>query len=227
MNSEGQMAASELVSVELPGAGKVGAAVRTVHGAMCRVIYAPGAGSNLDDPFGAFLADRLANAGIASVRFQFPYMEARKRAPDRPPVLEATWRAVIDRVRSPGERLVVGGRSMGGRIASQVVAQGDRVDALALFAYPLHQPGHPERPRKEHLPAIDVPTLFCSGTRDAFASPDELRNVARTMPNATVHLLADADHGFAVPRSTGRSREDVWAEATTALIDFLRSSALI
>ncbi|HET9476105.1 MAG TPA: alpha/beta family hydrolase, partial [Dehalococcoidia bacterium] len=108
-------------------------------------IYAPGAGSNIHDPFGAFAARELASGGITVIRFQFPYQEAAKRAPDRPQVLEEAWRAVIDAIRPGDGRLVIGGRSMGGRIASQVVAQGVEVDALALFAYPLHPPGKPEQ----------------------------------------------------------------------------------
>ena len=108
------------------------------------LVYAPGAGSNLNDPFGRYLAQHLAGAGISTVRFQFPYMEDRKRRPDPPRLLEETWREVIRIVRPSSGRLVIGGRSMGGRIASQVVAQGTKVDGLALFAYPLHPPSNPE-----------------------------------------------------------------------------------
>lgn len=184
-------------------------------------VYAPGAGSNVHDPFGRFACRELARLGMASLRFQFPYMEAKRRGPDRPPVLEATWRSVLEAVRTPRLRLVAGGRSMGGRIASQVVAQGVEVDALALFAYPLHPPGKPERARDEHLPAIRAPTLFCSGTRDAFASSDELRVAAAKVPRSTLHLLEGADHGFAVPKSSGRTREEVWAEAVGTLTSWL------
>jgi hypothetical protein len=120
-------------------------------------------------------------------------------------------------------RLIVGGRSMGGRIASMVVAAGEEVDGLALFAYPLHPPGQPERLRAEHLPKIAVPTLFCSGTRDAFASPEELRAAAKKVKRSTVHLLDGADHGFSVPKTSGRAKEDVWTEATQALLDWLSS----
>lgn len=186
-------------------------------------LYAPGAGSNVHDPFGRYCCRRLAGEGVACLRFQFPYMEARKRGPDRPAVLEQTWRAVIEAAREPGVRLAAGGRSMGGRIASQVVAQGVAVDALVLFAYPLHPPGKPERTRDQHLPGIGVPTFFCSGTRDAFASPEELRAAAAKVRRSPVHLLADADHGFAVPKTSGRTREDVWAEAVDALLDWLRT----
>ena len=188
------------------------------------LVYAPGAGSNVHDPFGVYACRTLAKEGIASVRFQFPYMEAGKRSPDPPRVLEATWRAVLEAVRTPGVRLVVGGRSMGGRIASQVVAQGAEVGAVALFAYPLHPPGKPLQLRDQHLPAIKAPTLFCSGTNDAFASPDELSAAASKVRLSTIHLLNGADHGFAVPKSSGRTREDVRGEAVAALLDWLQGA---
>jgi predicted alpha/beta-hydrolase family hydrolase len=111
---------------------------------------------------------------------------------------------------------------MGGRIGSQVVAQEATADALALFAYPLHPPGKPDQRRDAHLSSIDVPTYFCSGTNDAFASPDELWEAADLVANATVHLLDRADHGFAVRKSSGRTREDVWNEAVDAMWEWLR-----
>ena len=189
-------------------------------------VYAPGAGSNLKDPFGAFLAGKLPNAGIGLVRFQFPYSEAGRSAPDRPAVLEATWRAVVEAVRPPAGRLAAGGRSMGGRIASQVVATGLAVDRLALFAYPLHPPGRPDLARVAHLGSIQAPTLFCSGTRDAFAAPEELEAAAAAIPRASLHFLAGADHGFNVLKSSGRTRTEVWAEATQALLDSLSAIRL-
>ena len=184
-------------------------------------VYAPGAGSNLQDPFGAFAARELTAGGMTIVRFQFPYMEAGRSGPDRPPVLEATWRAVIEAVREPRRRIVVGGRSMGGRIASQVVAQGTEVDALTLFAYPLHPPGKPEQLRIEHLPKLKLPTLFVSGTRDAFGAPDELKATAKKVRGSKMHLLDGADHGFAVKKSTGRTKDDVFAEAVGVFGDWL------
>ncbi len=184
-------------------------------------VYAPGAGSNIHDPFGTYAARELAARGVAVVRFQFPYQEAGKRAPDRTPVLEETWRAVIAGVRPARGWLAVGGRSMGGRIASQVVAQGLEVDALVLFAYPLHPPGRPGQTQDTHLAAIGIPTLFCSGTNDAFASPAELRAAAAKVALSSVHLLEGADHGFAVPKASGRTRQDVWAEAVGAMLHWL------
>ncbi len=184
-------------------------------------VYAPGAGSNLQDPFGVYAARELAGHGISTLRFQFPYMETGRKALDRPPVLEATWNAVIDSIRDPKRRVVVGGRSMGGRIASQVIAQGVNADALALFAYPLHPPGKPDTLRVEHLPKLKLPTLFVSGTNDAFGSPQELRVAAKKVRGSKVHLLDGADHGFAIKKSSGRTKTDVYAEVVSALADWL------
>ena len=200
-------------------------AVRTpAKDARWTFIYAPGAGSNIHDPFGAYAAKALASRGVTTVRFQFPYMEAGKRGPDRPPVLEATWRAVIDVVRDPRTRTVVGGRSMGGRIASMVAASPDNavaVDAVALFAYPLHPPGKPEQLRVAHFATLKAPTLFVSGTNDSFGTPDELRAATKTLKKAKLHFLDRADHGFAVPKASGRTRQDVWAEAVNVFVAWL------
>lgn len=185
-------------------------------------VYAPGAGSNVHDPFGRYACDELAAKGFTCARFQFPYMEEKRRAPDRAVVLEKTWRAVIAEARALGDTLIVGGRSMGGRIASHVVAQGERIDALILFAYPLHAPAKPEQSRDAHLPSITVPTLFCSGTRDAFALPDELRTVTSKMKRATLHVLEGADHSYAAPAASGRQREDVWQEAVETALAWLK-----
>ncbi|MEX2225469.1 MAG: alpha/beta family hydrolase [Dehalococcoidia bacterium] len=208
--------------IDVEGAGAVGALRTAAKRAVWTFVYAPGASATLQDPFGVYSANALAQHGVEVVRFEFPYMAAKRKAPDRPPLLEATWRAVIDAVRSNDRKLVVGGRSMGGRIASQIVAQGVKIDALALFAYPLHAPGRPEKIRDEHFPSLKCRTLFCSGTNDAFASPGELRSAASKVKRAKVHLLEGADHGFAVKKASGRTREDVWAEAVAAMAEWLR-----
>jgi predicted alpha/beta-hydrolase family hydrolase len=184
-------------------------------------IYAPGAGATLEDGFGVYTAGRLASLGMATLRFVFPYVEAGRRVPDRTPVLEATWRAAIAAARGRAERLAIGGRSMGGRIASQVVAAGEAVDALALFAYPLHPPGQPERLRDAHLSRVAIPALFCSGTRDAFGTPEELERAVRLVPAGRLHLLDGADHSFRAARATGRTQKDVWAEAADSFLRWL------
>ena len=205
----------------LDHAGGVSVLWNAVDGAEWTFVYAPGAGSSLRDPFGRRLAERLPEAGVSLVRFQFPYQEAGSRRPDRPATLLATWRAVLESARSDGMRTVIGGRSLGGRIASMLASEGALADALALFAYPLHPPGRPEQLRTAHLPGIACPALFCSGTRDPFASPDELAAAVAVVPDARVHLLDGADHGFATLKSSGRSREDVWDEAAGVLVGWL------
>ena len=187
-------------------------------------VYAPGAGSNINDSFGVYLCRRLAEGGIGSVRFQFEYMEAKRRRPDSPRVLEETWRNVMDHVRCPDLKITVGGRSMGGRIASQVVAKGAEVDSLVLFAYPLRPPWNPDRVREKHLPQIAARTLFCSGTRDTFATPDELSEAASKVSGSTVHFLDGADHGFDTLKSSDRTKEDVWEEAVSLTLEWLEMS---
>lgn len=183
--------------------------------------YAPGAGSSLNDGFGVHLCERLAAEGMGALRFQFPYQQARSGRPDAPALLQATWLSAIEAARPLGARLAVGGRSMGGRIASMVVAAGAPVDALTLFAYPLRPPGRPDKVRAGHLPQIAVPTLFCSGTRDSFGTPEELAGAAGLVPQSTLHLLQGADHGFDCLKSSGRTRAQVWQEAADTTIAWL------
>lgn len=216
------MARTTKLSVKVEGGATV-TAVRhgPKSGAAWTVVYAPGAGSNIDDAFGVYLCETLSDIGAMAVRFQFPYQEAGKSGPDRPPVLEATWRAVIDATRPADGKLCIGGRSMGGRIASMVHADGVKCDALALFAYPLHPPGKPDAARTEHLPAMKARTLFVSGTNDAFGSPDEIAAAAALVKRSKLHLLDGADHGFAVPKRTGRTKADVHAEAVGVMVKWL------
>ena len=214
----------ESIQLSVGPHGSVTAVVNAAVGASDWVfIYAPGAGSNINDTFGRYASDKLVEAGITTVRFQFPYVEAGRRRLDAPDVLEATWRAAIEQERLRASRMVVGGRSMGGRIAPQVVAKGVVVDALALFAYPLHPPGRPKQLRDRHLSAITVPTLLCSDTRDAFGTPEELNEASGKIPFHNVHFLDGGDHGFTPLKASGLTRQDVWWEAVEAMLDWLRA----
>ena len=216
---------SEAIRVDIPG-GETVTVIRDrpVSGnPLWTFVYAPGAGSNIGDPFGSRLASRLAEHEIVTVRFQFPYMEAHRRRPDRPEVLEGTWRQVMDAVRDDQLKLAIGGRSMGGRIASQVVAGSADADALVLFAYPLRPPNNPTKVRDTHFCDIRVPTLFCSGTRDSFGSPEELADAASKVPDSKLLLLEGADHGFDLLKSAGRTREQVWDKAIGKFVDWLLS----
>jgi len=188
-----------------------------------------GAGGDRKTPFLMRVAEGLASSGRGVVLYNFPYTDARRRAPDPPDVLEATARAVADHARASlgGRKVVLGGKSMGGRIASQAVAKGAAADGLLFLGYPLHPPGRPETLRDRHLPAIRVPMLFVQGTRDTFARWDLLEAViARLGAMATLHRVEEADHSFRVPKRTGRTAADVEAEIVQASLGWLAANGL-
>ena len=190
------------------------------------IVLAHGAGTDRDHPSLRAWQEVFAQAGYLAVVFNFPYRERGRTLPDPRPVLEQSWRAVIDHVRSSADLaprwLAIGGRSMGGRMATYVVADGVAVDALALLAYPLHPAGRPDRLRADHLPRVVVPTLFVQGTRDALAERARLATAAAAMPDATIHWIDQGDHGFRVPKRTGRSEADVHAEITGTIVAWLK-----
>ncbi len=177
-----------------------------------------GAGGNLHTPGLAQYAVALAAAGVGAVRFNFPYAEAKRKVPDRQPVLEACFRAVAEQVGGRVKRLYLGGRSMGGRIASHVVAGGFAARGLVFLSYPLHPPGQPHRLRAAHLKEIAVPMLFVQGERDAFARPPLLHSVLETLPGATLHPVEGADHGLTV---RGRDPADVTRELVEATREWM------
>src|SRR5262245_16707923 len=184
------------------------------------VLLAHGAGSDMNGAALVAVADVLAGAGIASLRFNYPYRSAGRNAPDRPKTLDAATREaaaeLARRAKLPPERLVLGGRSMGGRYCSMVVgAEEDPVPALGLLllGYPLHAAGKPDQPRVEHFPRIHVPVLIVSGTRDALASREALTAAARKVRGSrTFHWLDTADHGYRPLKSSGRSAAQVLDE---------------
>ena len=188
------------------------------------VVLGHGAGGNRRNPMLLALAQALAGSGRAVLLYDFPYAAKGRRRPDPPPVLEATTRAAASlALGATGARKIVhGGRSMGGRIASQVVAAGGRAEGLAFLGYPLHPPGQFEKRREAHLPGIEAPMLFVQGTRDAFAREDLLRALmARLGARAELVRVPEADHSFGVLKRSGRTPEDVLAEVREALLAWL------
>ncbi len=198
-------------------------------GADRAVLLAHGAGSDFQGGALRVVADALAAAKIPSLRFNYPYRSAGRNAPDRPKVLEATTREaaaeLAKRAKLPPERLVLGGRSMGGRYCSMVVgADDDPVPALGLLmlSYPLHAAGKPEKPRTEHFPAIRVPVLFVSGTRDSLAGKDDLTKAAKAIRGKTAfHWIDTADHGYRPLKASGRTTDDVLAEVAEASVGWV------
>lgn len=190
------------------------------------VLLAPGAGADMRAEFMEVFAKGLAGSGLCVVRFNFAYAEQGRKSPDRQPVLEETYRAVAEHVRAQlaPATLVLGGKSMGGRIGSHVVASGVDVDGLVFLGYPLHPPGKPERLRDAHLYDVRCPMLFVEGTRDPFCPLETLERVRRKIaaPNA-LHVVDDGDHSFKVRKTSGRSTSQAWDEAIAAVAEWVRS----
>lgn len=182
------------------------------------LVLAHGAGNNKDNSLLVAVGEALASRGISVLRFNFPYMEAGRKAPDPGPRLESCYRSVAAYAAGRHERVFLGGKSLGGRIASQIVAQGTPVSGLVFLGYPLHPPGRPERLRDEHLAAIDVPMLFCQGTRDPFADSDLLRSTLDRLPTATLVPIEGGDHSL---RVRGRPESDVYGEISEVVAKFV------
>lgn len=207
--------------LEVP-AGRVSVAFDGPDDADFLLVLAHGAGAPLGSDFMRVIAEALGERGIRVCRFNFVYMEKGKRAPDRQPVLEETYGAVLDAVRGDHATVVVGGKSLGGRIASMIVAAGAAADGLVFLGYPLHPPGRPDRIRKAHLADISQPMLFVEGTRDSFCPLDTLEEVRAELDAPTeVAVIDDGDHSLKVRKSSGRTTEEAWLEAAGAVSAWL------
>ena len=188
-------------------------------------VFAHSAGAGMNHPSMASIAEGLAERGIATLRYQFPYMEKESRRPDPPPVAHAAVRAAVKEARAklPGLPLIAGGRSFGGRMTSQAQAAEplDGVVGLAFLGFPLHPAKSPSQDRAKHLADVRIPMLFLQGTRDALAELDELKPVCDALGSrVTLKLFADADHSFHVPARSGRTDAQVHAELLDALAEW-------
>ncbi len=167
------------------------------------LVLAHGAGAGQASPFMVRLAQAFRGSGIAAATFDFPYMAERRRVPDRAPILEQAWREALEvaRARFGSLPLFIGGKSMGGRIASHVAAAqtGGDVAGLIFFGYPLHPPGKPQQRRDAHLPQIAEPMLFIQGGRDGFGTADEIRALLPSLQRARLHEVPGGDHSLKVP----------------------------
>jgi uncharacterized protein len=163
------------------------------------VVLAHGAGAGQKSPFMVRVAGGLASRGISTATFDFPYMTAKRNMPDKPPVLERTWRDAIAEAALAFANLplFIGGKSMGGRIATHVAAQdAGSLRGVVLLGYPLHPPGKPQQRRDAHLPSVNAPMLFVQGTRDAFGTAAEIAALLPSLRQAALHEVAGGDHSF-------------------------------
>ena len=200
-------------------------------GPAATLILGHGAGAGQRSAFMVDFAHALSAQGVDVVTFNFLYTEQGRKIPDRAPALEACYRAVIEAVRATIDTaqraLFIGGKSMGGRIATQVAAADPQlpVTGLVLLGYPLHPPGRPTERRDKHLPAIARPMLFVQGTRDAFGTPDELAPILGTLrPVPAVHVVAQGYHSFKLSKKDPAALAASYAGVQRAIVDFVRLS---
>jgi predicted alpha/beta-hydrolase family hydrolase len=191
------------------------------------LVCAHGAGGHMADPGIAALTRAVRERGIDTVRFNFLYRERRSNRPDPMPLLRACIAAVAEQTRRAAQprRLLLGGRSMGGRAASMLTADGFACDGLLLLAYPLHPAGQPERRRDAHFARIAVPVLCVNGTRDALCRRELMEQAVGGLSAWTMHWLEGADHGFRVLKSSGRTEADVRDEIGETCSAWLRGLA--
>ena len=185
-------------------------------------MLAHGAGAGMAHPFMAAVADGLRGRGIATLRYQFPYMEKGSKRPDAPRVAQAAVRAAVAEAArlAPGLPLIAGGKSFGGRMTSQAQAASPLpgVRGLAFLGFPLHAAGQPSDERGAHLYDVKIPMLFLQGSSDQLARPPLVQKLAKQLgPHATLYFFPDADHSFHVPARTGRKDAEVMADVLDAL----------
>ncbi len=216
----------EPITIAVNEAGRVSGLLQTPSEARACYVLAHGAGAGMDHPFLATVAAELAKRRIATLRYQFPYMERRAKRPDPPQLAQATVRAAVSLARDlvPDLPLIAGGKSFGGRMTSQAQATAPLggVRGLAFLGFPLHPAGRPSQDRAKHLFDVQIPMLFLQGTRDTLASLEQLEPLCEALGGrATLNLFADADHSFHVPARTGRKDAQVLGDVLDALAAWL------
>ena len=212
---------AQKLDIDIGKAGSVSALLDQPPEARACFVFAHGAGAGMTHPFMETVAFGLGERDIATLRYQFPYMEKGSKRPDPPAVAQAAVRAAVAEAgrRCPGLPLIAGGKSFGGRMTSQAqaIAPLGGVDGLAFFGFPLHPAGKPSSDRAKHLADVHVPMLFLQGTRDSLAELKLLEPVVKKLgPTATLHRVEAADHSFHVPARSGRNDSEVMNEILDA-----------
>ncbi|OOO00978.1 MAG: hypothetical protein USCGTAYLOR_02826 [Chromatiales bacterium USCg_Taylor] len=220
---------AQSVSIAVDDTQRVSALLQTPRQARACYVLAHGAGAGMAHPFMSAVAARLAERGIATLRYQFPYMERGSKRPDAPRLAQTTVRAAVAEASGlvPGLALFAGGKSYGGRMTSQAQAEAPLpgVRGLVFLGFPLHPPGRPSDERGKHLFDVQIPMLFLQGSRDELADLQLLEPLLKQLgARATLKLFADADHSFHVPARTGRKDSQVRAEILDATAEWIESA---
>ena len=214
------------VTISIDDAQRVSGLLQAPPKARACYVLAHGAGAGMGHPFMASVAEGLAERGVATLRYQFPYMERGSKRPDAPKLAQAVVRAAVAEMSclAPDLALIAGGKSFGGRMTSQAQAASPLpgVKGIAFLGFPLHPAGRPSNERGKHLFDVQIPTLFMQGSRDQLADPELLQPLVKQLgARATLKLFPDADHSFHVPARTGRKDADVRAEMLDVLVDWI------
>ena len=217
---------AQSVSIAVDDTQRVSGLLQAPQNARACYVLAHGAGAGMAHPFMSAVAEGLAERGIATLRYQFPYMERGSKRPDAPRLAQATVRAAVAEASrlAPGLALFAGGKSYGGRMTSQAQAESPLpgVRGLVFLGFPLHPPGRPSDERGKHLFDVRIPMLFLQGSRDAFADLQRLEPLLKQLgARAALKLFADADHSFHVPARTGRQDSQVRAEILDAMTEWI------
>ena len=226
MDSRRKTGAAEAVTIYVDGAQRVSGLFQVPHNARACYVLAHGAGAGMTHLFMAAVADQLARRDIATLRFQFPYMERGSKRPDTPKLAQAAVRAAVAEAaqRAPELPLIAGGKSFGGRMTSQAQASSPLpgVRGVAFLGFPLHAAGRPSDERGKHLFDLRVPMLFLQGSRDQLADLTQLQPLVKRLgARATLKIFQDADHSFHVPARTGRKDAEVMTEMLDTLTDWI------
>jgi len=214
------------VTISIDDAQRVSGLLQAPPKARACYVLAHGAGAGMGHPFMASVAEGLAERGVATLRYQFPYMERGSKRPDAPKLAQAVVRAAVAEMSrlAPDLALIAGGKSFGGRMTSQAQAASPLpgVKGIAFLGFPLHPAGRPSNERGKHLFDVQIPTLFMQGSRDQLADPELLQPLVKQLgARATLKLFPDADHSFHVPARTGRKDTDVRAEMLDVLAGWI------
>jgi predicted alpha/beta-hydrolase family hydrolase len=229
--AQSRRASPQPATITVDDAHRVSGLLQTPDNARACYVMAHGAGAGMAHPFMEAMANDLGERGIATLRYQFPYMEQGSKRPDTPKLAQATVRAAVAEASRllPELALFAGGKSFGGRMTSHAQAASplSGVRGLVFLGFPLHPAGQPSDERAKHLFAVQIPMLFMQGTRDALADLQLVQTLARQLgARATLKLFQEADHSFHVPARTGRKDWEVMTEMSDALAEWIETAIL-